>query len=107
MKKPMNKKLKIIIICASCVVVIIAAVLIIRFGNIGKTAEVYPVAMLNESFWGENENLSATVSTGKLQQVTLKEGLVKEIKVKEGDIVKKGDVLMLYQEGLGLMHAVI
>lgn len=98
MKKPMNKKLKIIIICASCVVVIIAAVLIIRFGNIGKTAEVYPVAMLNESFWGENENLSATVSTGKLQQVTLKEGLVKEIKVKEGDIVKKGDVLMLYDQ---------
>lgn len=98
MKKPMKRVTKIIIICAACVAVIVGVVLLIRFGNIGKKADVFPVSLLNEEYWGTNDTLQATVTTGKIQQVPLKEGLVKEIKVSEGDVVKKGDILMSYDQ---------
>ena len=58
--------------------------------------EVYPVSNLTSSYWGDSTQLTGNVSTGKMQNVPLKDSLVESINVSKGDTVHVGDVLMVY-----------
>ena len=62
----------------------------------GGTADVYAVSDLADTGYGDSHELSGVVSEGSVENVTMREGLVKSISVKEGDTVQKGDVLMTY-----------
>ena len=99
----MNKTKKIIIIILSCVVVlggIYAALRILKQKNQNsKTAGVYAVSEIGydaSSMW-DNSTLSGNVTVNSEQKVYVgKTQAVSEIKVKEGQTVKAGDVLLVY-----------
>ena len=65
-------------------------------GNHTEVIEVFPVANISDQYWGDNASVSGNISSGKEQAVPLSEGLIERINVKEGDVVSKGDVLMVY-----------
>lgn len=99
----MNKTKKIIIIILSCVVVlggIYAALRILKQKNQNsRTAGVYAVSEIGydaSSMW-DNSTLSGNVTVNSEQKVYVgKTQAVSEIKVKEGQTVKAGDVLLVY-----------
>ena len=64
--------------------------------NINKIIDVYSANYLSMEYWGESGSCPAMVSQSKIQDVKLKNSIVNEIKVKEGDTVKAGDILMVY-----------
>ena len=64
-------------------------------GRTGGVAEVYPVSNLNV-FGDDYATMSGTIEAGKVQEVRLANGIVNEMRVKEGDKVNEGDVLMVY-----------
>lgn len=64
-------------------------------GRTGGVAEVYPVSNLNV-FGDDYATMSGTIEAGKVQEVRLANGIVNETRVKEGDKVNEGDVLMVY-----------
>ncbi len=81
------------------VVVILAAIvagILLWQTKHAKAVDVYPVSNIYQTYWGDDTSLSGTVSTGKQQNITLKESLINSINVKEGDQVTAGDVLMVY-----------
>ena len=52
-------------------------------------------------FWGDNQESYGPVTTDRIQTVFLSDTqTITEVKVKEGDEVKKGDVLMTYDTTL-------
>lgn len=79
------------------IAILLAAVLafFIWRGRSGGVAEVYPVANLNV-FGDDYATMSGTIEAGKVQEVRLANSIVNEMKVKEGDKVNVGDVLMVY-----------
>ena len=99
----MNKTKKIIIIVLSCIVVlggIYAALRILKQKNQNsKTAGVYAVSDIGYSasdIW-DNSTLSGSVTVNSEQKVYVgKTQVVSEIKVTEGQTVKSGDVLLVY-----------
>ncbi|MBO5994917.1 MAG: biotin/lipoyl-binding protein [Firmicutes bacterium] len=46
--------------------------------------------------WEEGGTMEGYITSGDIQKVRMSEGLVDSIKVKEGDKVKKGDILMVF-----------
>lgn len=91
-----KKTRKIIIISAVAVAVIVAALILIRSLNTNKKAEVVSVGMINDSWWGGDSQYSGNVSSGRIQNVKLREAMVESVNVHPGDVVQAGDVLMVY-----------
>ena len=64
-----------------------------------RIVDVYPVSSIayNSNMWGSDETLTGSVSLSKEQRVYAgRESVVAEIKVEEGDTVKAGDLLLVY-----------
>lgn len=99
----MNKAKKIIIIVLSCVVVLGGIYFALRTlkqkNQNSKTVGVYAVSEIGydaSSMW-DNSTLSGNVTANSEQKVYVgKTQAVSEIKVKEGQTVKAGDVLLVY-----------
>ncbi len=58
--------------------------------------EVYPVSNLMTEYWGDTSTVSGQITSGKVQEIHMREGLIDHIAVEEGQSVKKGDVLLVY-----------
>lgn len=94
----MNKIRKLVVpvvIVAAILAAIVAGILFWRTKH-AKAVDVYPVSNIYQTYWGDETSLSGNVTTGKQQNITLKESLINSINVKEGDQVTVGDVLMVY-----------
>ena len=68
----------------------------------GEPVGVYPFSMVGMTeFWGDNQESYGPVTTDRIQTVFLSDTqTITGVKVKEGDEVKKGDVLMTYDTTL-------
>ena len=91
-----KKTVRIIIIVAAIVVALAAALFLVRYLNKNKKVSVFPVSMVCDSWWGSNSEYSGTVTTGRVQNVKLRNALVEDIPVEEGQHVNVGDVLLVY-----------
>lgn len=99
----MNKTKKIIIIVISCIVVLGGIYLALHFlkqkNQNSKTVGVYAVSEIGydaSNMW-DNSTLSGNVTVNSEQKVYVgKKQSVSEIKVTEGQSVKAGDVLLVY-----------
>ena len=99
----MNKTKKIIIIVISCIVVLGGIYFALHFlkqkNQNSKTVGVYAVSEIGydaSNMW-DNSTLSGNVTVNSEQKVYVgKKQSVSEIKVKEGQSVKAGDVLLVY-----------
>ncbi len=92
-----RKKLtKRIVITALILLALAAAVFLIARTMHSQTVDVFRVDQVAETYWGDSQELSGTVTEGSVENIPLSEGMVQEFKVKQGDEVKKGDVLFVY-----------
>lgn len=67
----------------------------------GGSVEVFEVAELSTTYWGDEKQTEGFVTTDQLQTEYLSDTqTVEEIMVKEGQKVKKGDVLFTYDSTL-------
>jgi len=92
------KKKKIITITA---IVLAAAAIVgaaLFFANRQPSKEVMVVPVMNiyTSYWGDSKTLDGYVTAGSLQEIYMTEGGFDKIAVKEGQRVRKGDVLVEY-----------
>ena len=101
--KKLNKKKKILLAVVSGVLVlaIVAGVLLMSPGG-GETVGVYPFMYMGMTeYWGDNQESYGPVTSDNIQTVFLTDTqIVTEIKVKAGDTVKKGDILMTFDTTL-------
>ena len=91
-----KRKLWIPILAILLAAAIVAGGAAIWRGVAGKPVPVYPVMNIYDTYWGDTTTLSGNVSTGAVQNVPLREGLVQSVNVSAGDTVSAGDVLMVY-----------
>lgn len=94
MKK--KRKIWIPILAVVLIAAIAAAAVFVWRGRNSKVVDVYPVSNLYDTYWGDTSTLDGNVSSGKVQTVPMREGLIQSINVSEGDTVSPGDVLMVY-----------
>ncbi|MDY3224378.1 MAG: biotin/lipoyl-binding protein [Candidatus Faecousia sp.] len=87
---------------AGVLAVAVIAGAVIGLRGRGDPVGVYPFAMVGMTeFWGDNQESYGSVTTDKIQTVFLSDTqTVTEVLVKQGDQVKKGDVLMTYDTTL-------
>lgn len=102
MKKQNKKK---IIITVTAVVLVVAIGLGVWFGVSRGRSEPVKVFAFNyvgmTEYWGDSQESYGPVSTDKIQTVFLSSTqTVTEMKVAQGDMVKKGDVLMTFDTTL-------
>ena len=90
------RKIVISVVCCVLVVALIVGGIVFWRSKNAKSVEVYPVSNLTSSYWGDSTQLTGNVSTGKVQNVPLKDSLIESVNVSEGDTVHVGDVLMVY-----------
>jgi multidrug efflux pump subunit AcrA (membrane-fusion protein) len=95
MSKKIRKRIVLVIVIAAVIAAIVGGILLWQTKH-AKSVEVYPVSNVYQTYWGDDSTLYGNVTSGKLQTVTLKDSLISSINVKEGDEVKAGDVLMVY-----------
>ena len=94
-QNPKQRKRLLIVLAIVLAVALLVAFLIYRASH-GGTADVYAVADIADTGYGDSHELSGVVSEGSVENITLREGLVQSIAVKEGDTVQQGDLLMTY-----------
>ena len=92
-KKTMIRR---VVIAALVLLALTAAVVLIARTVRRQTVNVFDVSMVSETYWGDSTELSGMVSEGSVENIPLSEGMVQEILVKQGDTVKKGDVILKY-----------
>ena len=102
--KKLNAKTKKTVISVTAGIAAAAIIGGIVFGlrGRGEPVGVYPFSMVGMTeFWGDNQESYGPVTTDRIQTVFLSDTqTITEVKVKEGDEVKKGDVLMTYDTTL-------
>ena len=92
--KKMKKSVKIIIICAALAVVIGGLLIGLRT-FLHKDSKQNAIYRVNKEVYENVIEISGTVSAAQQQTLNaLGDGTVMEVYVKEGDVVKKGDVLV-------------
>ena len=93
-------KKKIIPITAIVLVLAAVAGAIFYFVNRQPSKEVMVVPVMNiyTSYWGDTQTLDGYVTAGSLQEIYMTEGGFDKIAVKEGQRVRKGDVLVEYDK---------
>ena len=100
----MAKKKKKLLLAAGAVGLTAALGVGIWFGTRGggEPVNVYPFQYIGMTeFWGDNQESYGPVTTDKIQTVFLTDTqTVTEVKVKDGDSVKKGDVLFSFDTTL-------
>ena len=96
-----TKKVVISVSAGAAAVAIVAGIVFGLRGR-GEPVGVYPFSMVGMTeFWGDNQESYGPVITDRIQTVFLSDTqTITEVKVKEGDEVKKGDVLMTYDTTL-------
>lgn len=101
MKRKGKKKLIIVLVSLVLVAVIGVGIFFISQGE-GEPVSVYPFEYLGMTeYWGDSQESYGPVSTDKIQTVFITETqTVTEVLVSEGDMVKKGDVLMTFDTTL-------
>ena len=102
--KKLNAKSKKTVISVTAGIAAAAVIGGIVFGlrGRGEPVGVYSFSMVGMTeFWGDNQESYGPVTTDRIQTVFLSDTqTITEVKVKEGDEVKKGDVLMTYDTTL-------
>ena len=95
-------KKTLISVSAGAAAVAIVAGIAFGFRGRGEPVGVYPFSMVGMTeFWGDNQESYGPVTTDRIQTVYLSDTqTITGVKVKEGDTVKKGDVLMTYDTTL-------
>ncbi len=95
-------KKAVISVSAGVAAVAIVAGIVFGLRGRGEPVGVYPFTMVGMTeFWGDNQESYGPVTTDRIQTVFLSDTqTVTEVLVKEGDTVKKGDVLMTYDTTL-------
>ena len=83
-------------ITVAAVAAVGVALFFLTRGEPTKTVTVVPVSNVYTSYWGDSKTLDGYVTTGSLQELYMTEGGFEKIVVKEGDRVRKGDVLVEY-----------
>ena len=98
-----GKTKKVVIsVSAGVAAVAIVAGIVFGFRGRGEPVGVYPFSMVGMTeFWGDNQESYGPVTTDRIQTVFLSDTqTITKVLVKEGDQVKKGDVLMTYDTAL-------
>ena len=87
----LRKKIIVGILTAAVIfAVVIGAIYVAVYSNMGKV-KVLPVSdVINEDYDSDDFGISGTISTGVTQDITTDQGKVSEILVNEGDYVQKG-----------------
>ena len=102
--KKLNAKTKKTVISVTAGIAAAAIIGGVVFGLRGRAEPVgvYPFSMVGMTeFWGDNQESYGPVTTDRIQTVFLSDTqTITEVLVKEGDTVKKGDVLMTYDTSL-------
>ena len=95
-------KKDVISVGAGVAAVAIVAGIVFGLRGRGEPVGVDPFTMVGMTeFWGDNQESYGPVTTDRIQTVFLSDTqTVTEVLVKEGDTVKKGDVLMTYDTTL-------
>lgn len=91
-----KKALKIAIIVAAVVAAAGAGIFFLVNRQPTREVTVVPVSNVYTSYWGDSQTLDGYVTTGSVQEVYMSEGGFDKVAVKEGDRVRKGDVLVEY-----------
>ena len=101
MKRKGKKKLVIVLVSLVLVAAIGVGIFFISKGE-GEPVNVYPFEYLGMTeYWGDSQESYGPVSTDKIQTVFVTDTqTVTEVLVSEGDMVKKGDVLMTFDTTL-------
>ena len=96
-----TKKIVISVSAGAAAVAILAGIVFGLRGR-GEPVGVYPFSMVGMTeFWGDNQESYGPVTTDRIQTVFLSDTqTITKVLVKEGDQVKKGDVLMTYDTSL-------
>lgn len=101
-KRPGGKKKILIALSALTAAAAIGAGVFFTAQGSAEPVGVYPFQYLGMTeYWGDNQESYGPVTSDNIQTVFLTDTqIVTEIKVKEGDTVKKGDVLMTFDTTL-------
>ncbi|MBR5930824.1 MAG: HlyD family efflux transporter periplasmic adaptor subunit [Lachnospiraceae bacterium] len=91
-----KKRIRIIIIVAVAVVLVAAALFLVRMLNKNKKVSVFPVNMVYDMYWGDSSQYTGFVTTGRVQNVRLRNALVEQVPVHVGQEISVGDVLLVY-----------
>ncbi len=104
MKKTKSSRKKLLALCLAGAAAVTAVAVGVYFGLRSGTEAVgvYPFSYIGMTeFWGDSQESYGPVTTDKIQTVFLTETqTVTEVLVKEGDVVKKGDLLMTFDTTL-------
>lgn len=95
----MKKKKKIIVgLCIIFVLFLVVVGIIFAIKKTtGKTVTVIPVSDINLGYWGNDVNISGTVTSNASQEIHLNDKqIVDQVYVKEGDVVEVGTPLLSF-----------
>lgn len=100
----MKRKKKVALILTAAILTAAAAGVGIRYGTHAnrEPVKVFPFRYIGMTeYWGDQQESYGPVSTDRIQTVYITDTqIVTEVKVKEGDEVKKGDILMTFDTTL-------
>lgn len=97
MHKKRKKIVSIIIVLLVCLSMVLGIIAGVRSSLSGAKVMVVNAADLNSYYWYDEDTMEGYVTSGSSQNIYLSDSeTVNEVKVKEGQSVKKGDILLVY-----------